>query len=78
MPALLCVALLVAHSVLFDEFKRDCRFEAGRQWGYRELVDDHPERVVQAFDLGEVPAEFIKWLSEKYDLISARGWVSGF
>jgi hypothetical protein len=59
--------LRIAHRVLFDEFKLDCRFEAGRQWAYRELVDDHPERVVQSFELGELPAELIKWLGEKYE-----------
>jgi hypothetical protein len=73
-PASEKVALLVAHRVLFDHFKRDCRHESDRQWGYRELVEDHPERVVQAFALGETPAVFVTWLGEKYDLSPKGPW----
>ena len=79
MPAPERVALLVAHQVLFDEFRGDCRREAQTQWGYGELSDDGgDDRVLQAFANGETPAEFIKWLGEKYDLIPAREWARGF
>jgi hypothetical protein len=65
------IAPLVAYEVLFDEFTRQCGGEANRQWAYRELVLDHADRVAQAFEIGEEPAEFIKWLGEKYDLTPA-------
>lgn len=45
-----------------------CRAEAERQWGYGDLVTDHPERVTNAMEAGEDPATFILWLGEKYDL----------
>jgi hypothetical protein len=32
-------------------------------------------RMRQAFELGEEPAEFVKWLGEKYDLIPASEWL---
>ncbi len=71
------VALLVAHEHLRAEYHRDCRHEAHRQWGYADLVHDHPERVDQAFELGETPADFVKWLGEKYDLTPAKEWAHG-
>jgi hypothetical protein len=64
-------ALLVAHRHLRGEYLADCGREANKQWGYSELVTDHHERVDQAFELGETPAEFVKWLGEKYDLTPA-------
>ena len=45
-----------------------CRLEAEKQWGYDDLVSDHPEKVRQAWLDKTDPAEFIKWLGEKYDL----------
>jgi hypothetical protein len=52
------------------------------QWAYEDLVtDDCPSRTVyhggrmqQAFEIGEKPAEFVKWLGEKYDLTPTSGW----
>jgi hypothetical protein len=73
-PAPEKVALLVARRHLFAEFRRDCVCEASRQWGYSEFPDDHPERVAQSFELGEMPAEFITWLGEKYDLSPKGPW----
>lgn len=51
-----------------DAYKAACRAEAEEQWSYGDLVSDHVERVTQAWDADEDPAEFIKWLGEKYDL----------
>jgi hypothetical protein len=63
------VASLVARQHLLDEYIRDCRLEAGRQWAYSDLVSDHAERVEsQGFESGDEPKEFVKWLGEKYDL----------
>lgn len=71
------VAQLIAHRHLFDWFRRDCCDQASKQWSYRGLPDDHPERTYQAFTLGEEPAEFIKWLGEKYNLITSEEWNYG-
>lgn len=51
-----------------EEFTARCCAEAQLQWGYAGLVADHMERVNQAMEAGEDPAEFIKWLGEKYRL----------
>jgi hypothetical protein len=56
------------------DFTISCRMEARKQWAYEELISDHPERVEQSFDMGEKPADFVKWLGEKYDLTSVREW----
>lgn len=45
------------------------RAEAEKQWGYGDLVSDHPERVTSAMEEDEDIPTFIKWLGEKYDLI---------
>lgn len=42
--------------------------ECDEQWGYRELLDDHPELTKKAMDAGEDPEDFVRWLGEKYDL----------
>ncbi|MEH2517418.1 hypothetical protein V1279_002991 [Bradyrhizobium sp. AZCC 1610] len=65
-----------------DEFIRQCKAEAVKQWAYEDLVtDDCPSRnnytgsrMQQAFEIGEKPAEFVKWLGEKYDLTPANEW----
>ena len=57
-----------------QEFRRRCRIEANKQWCYAELVNDHPERAEQAWQLKETPADFIRWLGEKYDLTPADRW----
>ncbi|SPL65386.1 hypothetical protein [Ochrobactrum soli] len=49
------------------------RAEAEKQWGYSDLVSDHPEKVTAAMERDEDPAEFIKWLGEKYNLTPAPG-----
>lgn len=71
------VALLIAHERLRNDFIWQCRCEANRQWSYDRLVEDHPERVDQAFELGEEPSAFVKWLGEKYDLIGLKEWTHG-
>jgi hypothetical protein len=72
-------ALLVAYRHLYNEFVSDCTHESKRRWEYKELVtDDGGERMQQAFEIGEEPAEFVKWLGEKYDLIPADEWKRGF
>ena len=58
----------------YTDYKRRCRVEANRQWCYAGLVEDHPERVRQAWQLREKPATFIQWLGEKYDLTPADKW----
>lgn len=70
LPAAEKVALFVTQEHLFNEFVTSCKHEARTQWSYTELVtDDDGVRMRQAFELGEEPAEFVKWLGEKYDLI---------
>jgi hypothetical protein len=32
----------------------------------------------QAFEMGEKPAEFVKWLGEKYDLTPVDVWNRGY
>lgn len=49
------------------------RAEAEKQWGYGDLISDHPEKVTAAMERDEDPAEFIKWLGEKYNLTPAPG-----
>jgi hypothetical protein len=68
-------AQLVAQEFLERRFLDACKREADKQWRYGDLIKDHPERVVQAFTMGEEPADFVKWLGEKYDLTPfAAGW----
>jgi hypothetical protein len=77
LPKPTAAASWVAYENLFEDFERDCRNEADKQWGYREFPEDHPDRVERAFSDNETPAEFIKWLGEKYDLIPKEEWISG-
>ena len=60
--------------VSLEDYTYLCRREANKQWCYADLVSDHPERVEQAWGLGEQPADFIRWLGEKYDLTPADRW----
>jgi hypothetical protein len=62
----------------FQSFVAACRWQANKQWCYGGLVDDHPERVEQAYQLKENPKAFIRWLGEKYDLIDYQVWKRGF
>lgn len=55
-------------SLTLDQFSFLCRAEAEKQWGYADLVADHADRVRSAWVEDQEPAEFIKWLGEKYDL----------
>jgi hypothetical protein len=71
------IAPLVAYRHAFDDYLVGCQLESSKQWGYREFPEDHPERVEQAFASNEKPAEFIKWLGEKYDLIPREEWIRG-
>jgi hypothetical protein len=62
----------------FVAFVATCRWQANKQWAYGGLVDDHPERVEQAYQLKENPKDFVRWLGEKYDLIDYNEWKRGF
>jgi hypothetical protein len=57
-----------------ENYKRRCRIEANKQWCYAGLVDDHEDRVNQAWGMSEDPADFIRWLGEKFDLTPAERW----
>lgn len=59
----------------FNQYLEECRTAAQLQWCYSELPDDHVERAQQAFELGEEPADFIRWLGEKYDLTPYGGGI---
>lgn len=59
-----------------DEWIATARAEAERQWGFGDLVSDHPERVTSAIANGENPAEFVKWLGEKFDLTPRSEWAA--
>lgn len=68
LPDVTQTASLVARRHTFNEFELSCRHESDRQWKYADFMRDHPERVENAFEDGEEPAEFVKWLGEKYEL----------
>ncbi|CCF19124.1 protein of unknown function [Pseudorhizobium banfieldiae] len=59
-----------------DDYIAACRAEAEKQWGYGDLVTDHAERVTQAMEQDEDPAEFVKWLGEKYNLTPRSDWAA--
>jgi hypothetical protein len=71
------IAPLVAYEFLLDDYRVGCRLQSSKQWGYPEFYEDHPERVEQAFTSNETPADFIKWLGDKYDLIPRDEWIRG-
>lgn len=76
---------LVAQEFALMRFVDDCKGEARKQWQYEDLVTDDcktrydysDSRMLQAFELGEEPDAFVKWLGEKYDLIPYNEWVAG-
>lgn len=78
-PALLA-GFLAANPTSFTkrdrnaEWRAKAKAECQKQWAYPGLLDDHAERSSQACANGEDPAEFVKWLGEKYDLIPAHRW----
>lgn len=51
-----------------DQFIKDCREEAEKQWCYADLISDHADAVQIAFEAKEKPAEFVKALGEELDL----------
>lgn len=55
-------------------YRMACRRQAAALWGYPELVDDHAERVAQAYRLKKSPRDFVRWLGEKFDLTSTEEW----
>lgn len=71
------VASLVAYEHLLDDYKVGCQLESSKQWGYPEFYLDHLDHVERAFASNEKPADFIKWLGEKYDLIPRDEWIRG-
>lgn len=69
-------AQLVAQEFIWRKFEEACQSQAKSQWAYKELVtDDGGERMRQAFEMGEEPAAFVKWLGEKYDLMPVSEWA---
>ena len=72
-------AQFVAQEFILMRFVEDCKSEAKKQWQYENLVTDDCKtrydytgsRMLQAFEMGEEPADFVKWLGEKYDLTTA-------
>lgn len=51
-----------------DRWLERARIEAKKQWAYAELIADHIDRATKAHEAQQDPAEFVKWLGEKYDL----------
>lgn len=58
-----------------EEYITACRAEAERQWGYGDLVSDHPERITQAMEVGQSPTEITYELGVKYDLIPRDAYL---
>jgi hypothetical protein len=57
-----------------DDWKARARAAADRLWGYADLIDDHSDKAALAYGNNEDPAEFAKWLGEKYGLTPAAEW----
>ncbi|MEY9147550.1 hypothetical protein [Bradyrhizobium elkanii] len=72
-------AQLVAQEFAWLRYEDDCKSQARQQWAYEELVTDDRKsrddpsdsRMLSAFEQGEAPPAFVKWLGEKYDLTPA-------
>lgn len=62
----------VRREISLEEYFITCRIEADRQWGYADLVSDHPDRVRQAAIRKEDPTDFIRWLGKKYNLLPSN------
>ncbi|EUB97269.1 hypothetical protein PMI07_000845 [Rhizobium sp. CF080] len=58
-----------------EEYITACRAEAERQWGYGDLVSDHPERITAAMEAGQTPTEITYEIGKKYDLIPRTGYL---
>jgi hypothetical protein len=72
-------AQLVAQEFIWRQFENDCKGEARKQWAYEDLVtDDCGERMRQAFEMGETPPAFVKWLGEKFDLTPAADGIGSW
>lgn len=52
-----------------------CRTEAERQWGYADLVSDHPERITAAMEEGLSPTRITYELGKKYDLTPRSAYL---
>ncbi|MDQ0422316.1 hypothetical protein J2045_003364 [Peteryoungia aggregata LMG 23059] len=51
-----------------DDYIKACRAEAERQWGYGDLVSDHPEHITAAMEAGQTPTEITYELGKQFDL----------
>lgn len=58
-----------------DDYIKACRAEAERQWGYGDLVSDHPEHITAAMEAGQTPTEITYELGKKYDLTPKSGYL---
>ncbi len=58
-----------------DDYIALCRTEADRQWGYADLVSDHPEQITAAMEAGQTPTEITYELGKKYDLTPKCGYL---
>lgn len=75
-------AQLVAQEFIWRKFEEACKSEAKKQWAYEDLVTDDwktrtdytDSRMLAAFEEGQEPAAFVKWLGEKYDLTPVAEW----
>lgn len=76
LPPVERIALFVAREHLSSEYASQCTQEAQKRWAYGDLIRDHWERADQAFEMGEEPAEFVRWLGEKYDLTPLNEWLN--
>ena len=59
---------------VFNDWEAKARAAADRLWRYADLIVDHEEKAMAAYTNGEDPAEFAKWLGEKYGLTPAAEW----
>ena len=67
-----CVTASKVKQIMAEsEWRSSARQAAAKQWGYGNLIDDHPERTAAAYAAGEDPGEFVKLLGEKCDLTPA-------
>lgn len=70
-PAPMLDRMMKEHPEQFaDRWIDDARREAKKQWGYEELVSDHEDSI----DRTETPAEWVRRIGTKYDLIPAWSW----
>lgn len=58
------------------EWMAKAKAECIKQWQYADLVTDHQDRTDAACQEGQDPAEFVRWLGEKYGLTPVSVWNS--